>query len=568
VIDHGLDKILQTQLDALESGTPLEKVLADLPVEAGELAPLIRLAAAIHELPDPNLPPDVVKTQHARIVAAANLKAQRKSVPKWFAGLRIGTGFQRLFALAAFTAILAVGIGLFTAGPAAAHYANLVDGTGVVEVASTSDSSDWHQIRVDEKIRQGERVRTHSVSEVTLEFFDGSRTTLGPNSDMTLTRLDGRWGNTLQVQLTQTAGTTSHDVIPLRGASSFFRVDTASGQANVQGTRFNVIINKDGGAFFAVTHGKVQVKNSRSEVTLDSGQMTAVLPGQDPENPAYQFSLGGKIESNQMDHWIVSGVLFAVTPQTDIQGLSQTGETVFVQGHILGPGAWVADLIKPIADDPQSAWFAGVIEGMPDNIPGEWIISGQRVLVDQDTALKGNLQVGSAVGVTFTVISDQSVWTAKEIAALDAVEENETLTPTIVSTATETAPSPTQTNTATPTITVTPTVTGTIQPKNETSRCDNRSQQQPEGLKLAQQYKVSYDEIMGWFCKGFGFGEIDQAYSLSSSSGQSVHEIFAMRSSGQSWGTIKKKLIPTPTHRPKDLKEPKPQNTRKPPPKK
>ena len=86
------------------------------------------------------------------------------------------------------------------------------------------------------------------------------------------------------------------------------------------------------------------------------------------------------------------------------------------------------------------------------------------------------------------------------------------------------------------------TPTATVIPKNNSSRCDNRTQQQPEALRLAQRFGVTYDEIIMWFCKGFGFGEIDLAYDLSQSSGVPVSDIFSMRSSGLGWGQIKKQV--------------------------
>ena len=79
-------------------------------------------------------------------------------------------------------------------------------------------------------------------------------------------------------------------------------------------------------------------------------------------------------------------------------------------------------------------------------------------------------------------------------------------------------------------------------PKNENSRCDNRTSMQPEGLRLAARYHVTYEEIMEWFCKGFGFGEIDLAYGLSQASNIPVSEIFRMRTNGMGWGNIKKAI--------------------------
>jgi hypothetical protein len=65
-------------------------------------------------------------------------------------------------------------------------------------------------------------------------------------------------------------------------------------------------------------------------------------------------------------------------------------------------------------------------------------------------------------------------------------------------------------------------------------------------MKLAQRFGVPYEEIMGWFCQGFGFGEIDLAYGLSQQYGVPVTEIFGMRSSGMGWGEIKKALSQVP----------------------
>ena len=54
---------------------------------------------------------------------------------------------------------------------------------------------------------------------------------------------------------------------------------------------------------------------------------------------------------------------------------------------------------------------------------------------------------------------------------------------------------------------------------------------------------MPYEEIMGWFCKGFGFGEIDLAYDLSRQTGTPVTEVFNLRSSGMGWGEVRKQLL-------------------------
>src|SRR5512135_508287 len=65
------DELLQQQLDALERGQPLKSVLDGLPEQERDLAPIIRLAAAVRELPHPDLLPEQYRSQQKKIAAAA-----------------------------------------------------------------------------------------------------------------------------------------------------------------------------------------------------------------------------------------------------------------------------------------------------------------------------------------------------------------------------------------------------------------------------------------------------------------------------------------------------------------
>jgi hypothetical protein len=56
-----IDEILQAQLEAIESGQPVENVLLALPNDAHDLEPLIKLASAVRELPHPEF--ELVKVQ-------------------------------------------------------------------------------------------------------------------------------------------------------------------------------------------------------------------------------------------------------------------------------------------------------------------------------------------------------------------------------------------------------------------------------------------------------------------------------------------------------------------------
>ncbi len=565
-----LNETLQASLADIEHGLPLEEVLKGLPVESQELVPLICLAAATRSVSHPVMRPEIAHAQQSRVAHAA--RAARGDSPRpalwgWLAkprnALALGGGLA--FVLVVIAA--AVGINMLLNGDGMGKVARLADVSGLVEAAPSAESEDWHFVSADEPLQEGQRIRTYADSTVTLAYYEGSRTLVGPNSDLVVQALSGS-GNALQVLLAQSSGLTSNAVVPLRGNGSYFHIDTPAGLVSVQGTSFNVDVIPGGEVLFEVVYGKVQVKNDVSEVILLSGQATTALPGADIADPGYQFNLTGKVESIQKsvqgELWKVSGVEFSVTSSTEVLGSYPVGNWVRVKGRILETGEWVANRIEPAQNEKLKATFTGVIESIPGT-PGVWKIGGHEVMVTKETEVDAEVKVTSPVEVSFVVQPDGS-WLAKEIELLDEEKPEPTATPTPSETPTDTptptftptpagtltpTPTPTATFTPSPTFTGTPatatptptmTVTSTVMPKNENSRCDNRTNMQPEGLRLAARYHVTYEEIMAWFCKGFGFGEIDLAYGLSQASNIPVAEIFSMRTNGMGWGNIKKAI--------------------------
>ena len=154
---------------------------------------------------------------------------------------------------------------------------------------------------------------------------------------------------------------------------------------------------------------------------------------------------------------------------------------------------------------------------------------------DNDLLVKMRIFVASATNQTDPLNGQLTVTIAPGCKA----------TPTSTVTSTPTAD---QTGPLTPEITGTPTATPMVAPRAadnpEPGQCPG-ADQHPTGIKLAQRYGVPYEEIMGWFCQHYGFGEIDLAYSLSRQAGVPVEDVFAMRASGMGWGEIKKTLLKT-----------------------
>lgn len=421
------DELLQQQLDALEKGDALDEVLSRLVDEDEQLAPLIRLAAAIRSMPHPDPVLERAPGQVARAAALARSgkRASEKGLkgyldrffrPPFSVAVPALVGVT-LVALIAFVSLSALGIGMV--GPRQAQAAVLVDVSGQVEVATNEEGSSWESLAEGDRIRSGARLRTLEGSTATLDFYEGSRTVLTPGTELILVRVDGGWGKTLQVVIDQTVGATSNSITPLKGSNSLFLVSTPSGIASVHGTRFTVEVDQRGRSRFAVTSGKVQVSNDASEVFLLSGQVLSVEPGLELTSPSYQFSIQGELESIQGNIWTVSGMYFTVLEETTVYGDPAIADGVQVEGHVLESGEWIADSITRVeAPDPNGS-FTGIL----DNDQGEeWQIGDWTVLVTGETELDEGLEVGAPVRVFFYVL-ESGRWQALKIEPIQQPED-------------------------------------------------------------------------------------------------------------------------------------------------
>jgi hypothetical protein len=524
-----IDEQLQQKLEELEQGKPLDEVLAQIPADLEGLASLVMLASSMRSMAHPK----PISSAVPHLVAGGNGKAampkQRNAWPR----LAFATGLVGAAAAIMLAMVALAAFGLWLVGPRSASVATLLELSGQVELANSA--GDWRVAEEGERIGAGTRIRTGNASSATLLFYEGSRATLSADTDLSLSQLGGSWTKVLKVGINQYAGQTSHSVVPLHSPDGRYQVQTPSGLASVRGTIFKVAVNPGGLSHFAVERGRVLVSQSDVEVVLDAGQATVSQPNDLLQDPAYQFSLSGVVTSIEGDIWVVNDVPFQVTTETLQTGDPQYGSYVLVEGRVFGDGSRIADTITVIGNQEEVSTFTGVLESM-DGLA--WRVSGTDILVNAQTEVEAGLAVGDPVKVKFVVLADER-WLAVEIEKLD--EDQEEPPPT-----TEETPVPaiiTPTLPISESIMATPEVTSTL-----VTTCTG-ADPHPTGQKLAQRYGVAYEEIMGWFCQNFGFGEIDLAYGLSLQSGLPVEDIFAMRSSGLGWGEIKaqlKNVTPTP----------------------
>jgi ferric-dicitrate binding protein FerR (iron transport regulator) len=515
------DQILQEYLKALENGQSLESLLQDIPDEAQELIPLLQLTAQIQQLPHPEQPPLQAASQQRRVLAAAQKDSARRqasgnqSWQKWLlAGGLVGV-LGLIFALVLVTtaaAFAAVKIYHWTS-------VEVIEAAGVVQAASSDQPEGWRTIKPGERMREGERIRSLAGASATLRLSDGSLFSLDELTDVTLKQVEGGWNGKLSVVFIQKTGQTSHQVIPFTNDSSLYQVLTPSGTASVQGTNFGVTVDSaTGNALFSVTEGRVWVASGGNDILLESGQAASTQSDLPPSTPAYGFQIKGTLQAWEEDSLVIGSILLNTSELLIVHGTPMLGEMARINGHIDETGEWVVDVLSSSGGKFQAS-FTGVLEASGETI---WQISGTSVLVDENTKLSPDMALGEAVKVDFIVQSDGQ-WLATHIRPLD--EEEEEVQP--AEPPSEDTPPPV------------PVVTS--EPAHRGTECTG-ADPQPTGMKLAERFGVPYEEIMGWFCQSFGFGEIDLAYSLSQATGIAPAEIFEMRNAGAGWGEIKKAL--------------------------
>jgi hypothetical protein len=411
------DDRLEGKLKAMEEGEQPEKVIEGSS-NSSELKSLVSLAASISDLPHPELDQQTIQSEKRRIISAAREKnrARHNSKPtksSGFTGLWLfvpAVAGVALIMLMVF--VLAAGVGLYFSGPSGAQAATLTDAAGVLEVSDSGFAGDWRLVSNGDEVRSGQRLRTGDESWVTLEFFDGTQMTLAPKTDVVLNKVEGNWGDELQVELIQNQGETNHQVVPLQGDEATYQVFTPSGEASVRGTSFSVLVENTGISLFTVETGEVLVSNDGFETNLAAGQGVVTELGVEIASPSYLFTLQGVLKDNTGKTWQVENVKFTVKGGTFIVGDPQETDFVEVHGRIKKNGEWVADSITKLGAPvlPEGILTGVVTSKGPDSLSiGRYSFDIIGPIPD--------VAVGDLVRVTFTI--DNEVWEINTLEILD-----------------------------------------------------------------------------------------------------------------------------------------------------
>jgi hypothetical protein len=414
------DDKLEKKLQALEGGEPVEQIM-DEGESAKELGSLIHLAKSIREMSHPELSRQAIEAEKKRLVSAAREKKRARYKKR---GAKVGgfTGqwlfvpaFAGLALILLMVFILATGVGIYFAGPLGAQYATLTDVSGQIQVADSGRAGEWDTVADGERVRSGQRIQTGPESWATLVFFDGTKTTLAPETDLMLSEIDGSWGDVLQVTLIQNEGQTDHQVVPFDSENAGYYVFTPTGTASVRGTDFRVLVADTGKSLFSVSTGQVLVNNEGSQALLNAGQGVVSELGKPLVSPTYLFALQGELQSKEGRTWTVEGASFRVKGSTVVESGLQVGDEVLVQGRIWKNG-WIADSVHGALGDFNGGEYSGMVEQQDGNL---WVVGGFDL---QITSNPDNIKVGDFVHVSFEVL-ENGTWNALEIVLLDGAEE-------------------------------------------------------------------------------------------------------------------------------------------------
>ncbi len=283
------------------------------------------------------------------------------------------------------------------------------------------------------------------------------------------------------VVMTQWIGNSEHSVAFRNDGGSRYEVKTPDGSGLARGTKFNVLVAPNMLTRYIVTEGKVDVSAQNQVVPVTAGQLSTILTGSTPAEANFNISGEGEVTALGSE-WTIAGQTFQTYEQTIIVGNPQLGDLVQVNGHLLPDGSRVADTIvllrRAIVDrfniegDVASTGAMWVVAGQSimvdaetevdddivvgdtvrvegiiltggalqateitkvDDVPGlpfqftgivqtigdeSWMISGQTIAVDGDTAVSEEIEAGDVVAVKGWILEDGN-WLAT------AIEEQE-----------------------------------------------------------------------------------------------------------------------------------------------
>jgi hypothetical protein len=447
-----LELLLQERLEQLEVGEPLEACLADMPEDQAEL---LKLAAALGELPYPVSDSRTVAVQRSRLLSLTRRKMKMKNQetqknpiasllerllrPKALAGAVVALVF-----ICAFVSITGTGIMWWssrdtevaqapTLSPTEKPHvviqnpflkpeegtphvsflplasvptvhdpqsATLIKAQGVVKVQN--EDGDWAVVEPGHRLTAGQRVRTGAMSSTQLAFFDGSQAQLGPETEVSVDELDAQRDGPRVVVLTQWIGESQHDVVPAQGDASRYEVHTPSASGAAKGTSFAVLVTPALLTRFSVDEGAVAVSGQGATVLVRAGQWTSVNSDEPPREPGFRITGEGEV-SQTGPTWVIAGQSFVTHDETVIVGDPQVGDWVYVEARLVDD-AYLGDRIVLLRRAVENRFsITARVDAIEETT---WTIAGQVISVTAETDVQPGIEVEDLVNVRGLVLAE------------------------------------------------------------------------------------------------------------------------------------------------------------------
>jgi hypothetical protein len=196
----------------------------------------------------------------------------------------------------------------------------------------------------------------------------------------------------------------------------------------------------------------------------------------------------------------------------------------------LPAGACVGAEPQPAAQRLADQYGVGYDEVMGWFCEGHYGLG--EIMLALQTAEKTGLDAGDLLAMKAALGGWGQVWQA-----LGLIGGRPTATVTVTITPTATA---TVTVTITPTVEPSPVVTGTATPTSTVvvTNCVG-ADPHPVARRLADEYGVGYDDVMGWFCGGrYGLGEIKIALEAGQALDMLPEDLLALKTELGGWGQV------------------------------
>ena len=451
-----LAEALQECLAALERGEDLEQTLSSYPELETELRPLLRIAMRADQLGSEEVPDEVAARSRARLLAQAEeLRASRagQSFPVWLPRLAA--------ALIIALAILISGTGLYIASaqalPGDTLYPVKRAAEGLrISLAPSSDqklalSLSYSQRRLDEIRSLLDRGRRSQVRFVgILNERGGDRLDIQGIQvliqDTTVLETELAIGHVVQVEGTTSpagyvvahridrGGQVVTGLIQRLAADAILINDSSIEIVELSeippgisvGDHVRATVRFERGHSVAVRIERLATATSTPGTPQPTSSPTEETDQEDEEAEDQEMRFEGTVEQQQQARWRIAGRWISITHETEVDGDPGVGDRVEVRA-VAGPdGIWIADRIDLIdsedeegAEDEREGEEGDAdedaeevrFEGQVDSIQSSsWVIDGRQVLVDDQTRIDGDPQVGDDVEVRALRRSDGTLY--------------------------------------------------------------------------------------------------------------------------------------------------------------